>query len=145
MSTVMQINGLVQASQTERGSITKKRGSNRLYVDFYHRGVRIVKSTGLNDTSENRQKIQGWLDRVMARIANGTFIFAEAFPGASQEEKAFMPNERVGTTGRSRRTCWLVHTPSAMESRFYQPFVRRANGVTSGTTSTAGYCASLGK
>ena len=29
-----------------------------------------------------------WLDRIMAKIEDGTFRFAEAFPGASDEKKA---------------------------------------------------------
>jgi integrase len=72
-----------------KGSITRKKGSGKLYVDFYYNGVRIVKTTGLNDTPQNRQNARKWLDSILERIGNGSFAFADAFPGASAEEKAF--------------------------------------------------------
>ena len=71
------------------GSVTRKKGSKKLYVSFYYHEVRIMKSTGLNDTPQNERKMREWLDEKMEMIANGSFVFAEAFPGASEEEKAF--------------------------------------------------------
>ncbi len=50
---------------------------------------RIVKSSGLDDTPENRQELQEWVDRQKEKIANGTFVFAEVFPGAAAKEKVF--------------------------------------------------------
>jgi len=73
----------------EKGSVRRKKGSTKLYVDFYYCGVRIVKSTGLDDTPQNHTKAREWLDRNLEKIANGTFVFAEAFPGASPKEKEF--------------------------------------------------------
>src|SRR3972149_4571729 len=71
------------------GSVTRKKGSKKLYVSFYYNGVRIVKSTGLNDTPANARKMREWLERQLDKIADKSFVFAEAFPGASDEEKAF--------------------------------------------------------
>lgn len=73
----------------EKGSVRRKKGSKKLYVDFYYYGIRIVKSTGLNDTPQNYARAREWLDRNLEKISNGTFAFAEAFPGASQKEKEF--------------------------------------------------------
>ena len=73
----------------KRSGISRKPGSKKLYVDFRYNGVRIVKSTGLDDTPENEKKVQIWVDHQKERIANGTFVFAKAFPGASTKEKAF--------------------------------------------------------
>ena len=70
------------------GSVTTKSGSNKLYVNMRYHGIRIVKSTGLENSEENRKKIRGWLDNVDRKIQNGTFKFAEAFPGASENEKS---------------------------------------------------------
>jgi integrase len=89
VGTVLNLERFVGRTEETKGSITRKRGSNRLYVDFYYHGVRIVKTTGLIETQENREKAQKWLDRVIQRIENGSFVFAEAFPGATAEEKAF--------------------------------------------------------
>jgi integrase len=79
----------IEEPDQSKGKIARKKGSNKLYVDFYYHGTRIVKSTGEKDTPENREKVQGWLIRAMEKIDAGTFVFAEAFPGASPEEKAF--------------------------------------------------------
>ena len=51
--------------------------------------MRIVKSTGLDDTPKNIEKARSWLDRAMEKIEKDKFVFAEAFPGASAAEKAF--------------------------------------------------------
>lgn len=87
MGKVVSIAKFVKTTPETRGTISKKHGSNKLYLDFYYRGTRIVKTTGLDDTFENREKTQEWLSRNMERISKGTFVFAEAFPGASPKEK----------------------------------------------------------
>jgi integrase len=89
VGTIINFERFVDRPEETKGSITRKSGSKKLYVDFYYHGARIVKTTGMDDTQENREKAQKWLDRVMERIENGTFVFAEAFPGAPAEEKAF--------------------------------------------------------
>lgn len=89
MATVLHFNRFVDKSETKKGKVTKKPGSKKLYVDFYYHGVRIVKSTGLDDTPENLEKARNWLDRAIEKIEKGTFVFTEAFPGASADEKAF--------------------------------------------------------
>jgi integrase len=71
------------------GSIIRKKGSKKLYFSFPYHEVRVVKSTRLNDTPQNQVKAREWLDRQMEKIAKGTFIFAKAFPDASEKEKAF--------------------------------------------------------
>jgi integrase len=48
----------------------------------------VEKTTGLNDTPKNREKVRTWLDRVIEKRDAGKLVFAEAFPGASEEEKA---------------------------------------------------------
>lgn len=71
------------------GCVRRKNGSKKLYVDFYYNGVRVLKSTYLDDTPKNRETAQTWLDRQLEKIDKGTFRFAEVFPGASNEEKEF--------------------------------------------------------
>lgn len=71
------------------GAIKRRKDSKKLYVDFYYFGRRITRSTELNDTPANERKVRAFLDKVMQRIEDGTFKFAEAFPGATEEEKEF--------------------------------------------------------
>jgi len=78
---------LFDNSEQKQGAIIRKRGSKKLYILFYYFGQRVEKTTGLNDTQANRKKVRVWLDRIFEKIDAGLFVFAEAFPGASDEEK----------------------------------------------------------
>ncbi|KAA0888381.1 Arm DNA-binding domain-containing protein [Oryzomonas rubra] len=76
----------------EIGSVKRRKDSKKLYVDFYYFGHRIIRSTELNDTPANGQKVRDFLKRSMEKIEAGTFKFAEEFPGATSKEKAFFAN-----------------------------------------------------
>jgi integrase len=89
VATILNFNKNIGEMPEKKSGVSRKPGSNKLYVDFRYNGVRIVKSTGLDDTPENEEKAQAWVDRQKEKIANDTFVFADAFPGASTEEKAF--------------------------------------------------------
>ncbi len=71
------------------GSIRRRKDTVKLYIDFYYFGHRITRSTELDDTPANEQKVRDFLDRIGDRIEKGVFKFAEAFPGASRKEKTF--------------------------------------------------------
>jgi integrase len=71
------------------GAIKRRKISEKLYVDFYYFGNRITKSTGLDDTPQNREKVRLFLDKIMQKIEERTFKFADAFPGATRKEKKF--------------------------------------------------------
>lgn len=71
------------------GSVLRKNGSKKLYVGFNYYGRRIVKSSGLDDNAENQDNLEQWLKRVTRNIDDGSFRFAEAFPGATDEEKSY--------------------------------------------------------
>lgn len=72
----------------KKGAVITKRGTQNLYFLFYYFGKRVEISTKLKDTPENRQKARSWLDRQMDKIDQGTFQFAEGFPGANEKIKA---------------------------------------------------------
>ena len=74
--------------EKKQGTIIRKPGSKKLYILFYYFKRRVEKTTGLNDTTANRKRIRAWLDRIIERKDEGKLIFAEAFPGAPEEEKA---------------------------------------------------------
>ncbi len=84
----------------KKTGIIKKPGSNKLYVDLRPNGIRVQRSSGLDDTPKNRATLQAWVDRQQARIKDGTFEFAKAFPNAPEKEKA---------------------THAALENRVYTP------------------------
>jgi len=71
------------------GTVIRKPGSKKLYVLFYYHGRRVEKTTGLDDTPANRRKVKTWLDRQMEKIEVNKFVFAEAFPSATEEEKSY--------------------------------------------------------
>ncbi len=71
------------------GSIKRRSGSEKLYVDFYYFNHRITKSTGLDDNPVNREKVRLFLENSMKKIEKRTFRFADAFPGATRKEKKF--------------------------------------------------------
>ena len=87
--TAIALDEEVGSSAKQIGRVTRKRGSKKLYVDFFYNGARIEKSTGLDDTPKNWQVARQWIEKQTEKIANGNFRFAEAFPGASEKEKAF--------------------------------------------------------
>lgn len=79
---------ILENQAKHEGAIIRKPGSKKLYVLFYYFNRRIEKTTGLDDTSANRKKARLWLDRVIEKRNAGQLVFAEAFPGASETEKA---------------------------------------------------------
>jgi integrase len=94
LGNVVYLNNVVEKVSTERGrkgegSITRNKGSRKLYVKFSYFGTPVEQSTGFDDTPENRAEMRKWLDRQLQKIDEGTFRFAEAFPGASEEKKRF--------------------------------------------------------
>jgi len=76
-----------EVSVSQRGSVVRKPGSSRLYVQFRYLGRRIEKSTGLEDTQENRMILRRWLDKVFKEIDDKTFSLSEAIPGLSEKKK----------------------------------------------------------
>lgn len=81
------------SGEKQEGAVIRKPGSKKLYVLFYYHGRRVEKSTGLDDTPPNRRQARTWLDRQIERIKAGKFVFAEAFPAAPEEEKAWFAQQ----------------------------------------------------
>ena len=75
--------------EKKQGAIIRKAGSRKLYILFYYCNKRVEKTTGLNDTRKNREKVRIWLDRIIEKRDCGKLVFADAFPGAPENEKAY--------------------------------------------------------
>lgn len=83
-------------NRRNEGRIANKRGTKKLYLDFFYHGVRIEKSTGLNDDLNNRRKAEAMLEQILQMKQEGTLEFAKLFPGASEEEKEFHTRIETG-------------------------------------------------
>jgi integrase len=84
------------ARYQNRAKVIMKHGSSRLYVRLNYHGQRIVKSSGLVDTRENRALLREAVDAMNNALNRGTFVFAGAFPGTSDEQKTFF-SEKEGS------------------------------------------------
>jgi integrase len=80
---------LFDNEEKKQGAIIRKKGSKKLYILFYYFNRRVEKSTGLNDTKKNREKVRLWLDRIIDKRDAGKLVFADAFSGAPEAEKAY--------------------------------------------------------
>ena len=56
--------------------------TGKLYIDFFYRGVRCREQTDLIHTSENRKKVERLLTAAERAIADGSFVYANFFPGS---------------------------------------------------------------
>lgn len=83
------VDSLVFDKPKNEGRIARKSGSKKLYLDFFYHGIRIEKSSGLDDTPANRSRAEALLVKVLEMKKEGTLEFAKLFPGASEEEKEF--------------------------------------------------------
>lgn len=75
-----------QTAQWGDGNIVEKRGSSRWYFDFYYLGERVEISSKLKKTPANKEKARELLDKVMSRIRDNSFRFADVFGYASTEK-----------------------------------------------------------
>lgn len=74
-------------SGNNQSYVINKNGSKRLYVLFTYHGRRVEKSTGVEDTPDNRNKVRVWLDNTMEELHAGKVCFSEVFTNASASEK----------------------------------------------------------
>lgn len=70
-----------------RIKMIRKKGSNKLYLDLFYLDEYYIKTTGLDDTHENRELLRPELELINDELATGTFQFARAFPQASEADK----------------------------------------------------------
>ncbi|MBW4054977.1 MAG: tyrosine-type recombinase/integrase [Proteobacteria bacterium] len=118
-------------SRKNEGRIANKRGTKKLYFDFFYHGSRIEKSTGLNDDPANRTKAEGMLEKILQMKQDGTLEFSKLFPGASEEEKEFhtqlekgeySPTPKVVTFGAYTKkwyeTIWVNYPVATKQKDF---------------------------
>lgn len=74
-------------TKTSNGKVFTKKGVKHLYIKFQYLKESVEEPTYDADTQENRDKWEAWLERNLKRIGTGTFVYGEAFPGASQQKR----------------------------------------------------------
>ncbi|MBH9553993.1 DUF3596 domain-containing protein [Inhella sp. 4Y17] len=76
--------------------VTVRKETGKLVIDFTFRGVRCREQTALPDTPSNRKRAAAALKRLKDALADGSFNYAEFFPGSSIASR-FVP-ERPSRT-----------------------------------------------
>lgn len=61
--------------------------TGKLYLDFSYRAIRCREQTALDDTPENRKRLQALADRIKKEIARGTFDYGTHFPGSPKADQ----------------------------------------------------------
>jgi hypothetical protein len=62
MATIIDFSKTHKIAPEKKSGVLNKPGSKKLYADFRYHGQRIVKSSGLDDTPENRDELRKWVD-----------------------------------------------------------------------------------
>lgn len=81
------------------GSIRARKDNGKLFIDFRIVGERYREQTALDDTRENRKRLQKLLSRIEADIAAGTFDYGRYFPDGPKA-----PRSKVAATVASTLT-----------------------------------------
>ncbi len=61
--------------------------NNLLFMDFYFHGTRCREQTALENTTQNRKKIESFLAKIEKEIELGSFDYAKTFPGSPKAKK----------------------------------------------------------
>tara|TARA_R100001129_G_scaffold7775_4_gene5705 strand:+ start:4954 stop:6102 length:1149 start_codon:yes stop_codon:yes gene_type:complete len=69
------------------GSVSARKESGNLFIDFRYKGQRCREQTVLPDTKANRKKVEKLLERIEAEITLGVFDYAKYFPNSPRAEK----------------------------------------------------------
>ena len=79
--------------------VTVRKETGRLVIDFIYRGKRCREQTALPDTPQNRKRAGAVVERVKSAIADGSFNYADFFPGSDMALRFAAPAqlaERLG-------------------------------------------------
>ena len=79
-------------NHNKNGSVRNING--KIYVDFVYLGERVREKTGLTWSDSNAKLVRSQLDRIIIKIEDGTFRFAEVFPHSNKKNK-FTEKERI--------------------------------------------------
>lgn len=64
-----------------------RKESNKLFIDFRYQGLRFREQTLLDNTPQNRKKLERLLQQMDAKMLLGDFRYEEFFPGSANIQK----------------------------------------------------------
>ncbi|WP_199730856.1 site-specific integrase [Luteimonas sp. 100069] len=76
-----------------------------LYLDFFYRGVRCREQTALQDTAENRRRVQALMNRISREIKQGRFDYAATFPGSPRALQFSAPPDDTMGNAATKMSC----------------------------------------
>jgi integrase len=68
-------------------SVRVRKETGKLFIDFRYRKVRCREQTALDDTPENRKRLDKLLKKIEAEITLGTFNYKSYFPESGNAQK----------------------------------------------------------
>ncbi|MGM0429768.1 MAG: Arm DNA-binding domain-containing protein [Pseudomonadota bacterium] len=69
------------------GSVSTRKESGNLFIDFRYKGQRCREQTALPDNKTNRKKVEKLLERIEAEITLGVFDYVRYFPNSARAAK----------------------------------------------------------
>lgn len=97
--------------------VTARKETGKLVIDFTYRGVRCREQTALIDTPQNRKRAGAVVQRIKTAIVDGSFDYAEFFPGSPLASRFAMRSDAqvlhiTAAAGASAVTSTIAATPA---------------------------------
>ncbi len=93
--------------------VTVRKETGRLVIDFIYQGKRCREQTALPDTPMNRKRAGAVIDRIKSAIAQGTFNYAEFFPGSDMALRFASPAHVAQRLAQAVPTAGLAEVAAA--------------------------------
>lgn len=78
--------------------VVARKETGKLVIDLTYRGVRCREQTALDDTSENRKRVQIVVEKMTNAQANGAFVYGQFFPGSALAKRFENQDKRAQAT-----------------------------------------------
>ena len=73
------------------GKVRARKETGKLQFDFFYRGLRCREQTLLEDTPENRKRMEVFMEKIEKEIKQGTFLYEKYFPNSSNLARLAQP------------------------------------------------------
>ena len=92
-------------------SVNVRPETGLLYLDFRYKGKRYREQTALPDSPINRKRVEQLLKRVERQIADGSFVYADLFPGSPRASQQHVAAAEAAKNGGAPALPGSAHTP----------------------------------
>lgn len=79
--------------------VTTRKETGRLVIDFTYQGVRCREQTALNDTAQNRKRLESIVVSIKKALSEGTFDYSQYFPQSPMVRRFVKSNEGIAIQG----------------------------------------------